>query len=246
MQLNTLAGGKSGVDRASVEATYEDPSSHCIFVVATPAQQPRLWEAYLDGARRSYRKHGVENVLEYDDVVDGASTALFFAALDEHGAVVGGMRVQGAYTGVDQAHAIAEWAGRAGTHQLRQQIADRIPEGVIEMKTGWVDDGATHRSELTDALARIFVHALRLMGVRHAIGTVAQHAVRRWQSSGGVVCDAVDAVAYPSEQYRTVLMTWDSQSFADLASPRQLPALMSETAQLTGAQLRRDHAGVLA
>lgn len=246
MQLMTVVGDESGVGCAPVEATYEDSSSNCTFVVATPAQQPRLWSAYLEGARRSYRKHGVENVLEYDDVVDGAGTALFFAALDRHGAVVGGMRVQGAYTSVDQAHAIDEWAGRAGTQQLCQEIADRIPDGVIEMKTGWVDDSVAQRSELTDALARIFVHALRLMGVRHAIGTVAQHAVRRWQSSGGVVCDAVAAVAYPSEQYRTVLMTWDSCSFADLASPRQLPALMREAAQLTGEHPRRDFAGVLA
>jgi hypothetical protein len=111
-----------------------------------------------------------------------------------------------------------------------------IPDGVIEMKTGWVDDDVVHRSELTDALARIFVHSLRLMDVRHAIGTVAQHAVPRWRSTGGVVCDGVAAVPYPSEKYRTVLMHWDAGTFADLASPRQLPHLMGETAQLTGRQ----------
>lgn len=214
-------------------------------MVATPEQQPRLWLAYLEGARRSYRKHGVESVLEYDDVVDGAGTALFFVALDHRWDVVGGMRVQGAYLDVDQAHAVAEWAGRTGTRELRQEIAARIPEGLIEMKTGWVDDTAEHRRELTDALARIFVHSLRLMGVRHAIGTVGQHAVPRWQSTGGVVCERVEAVAYPSENYRTVLMSWDRDTFAQLASPRQLPQLMGEAAQLTGDNPRTGFADTL-
>ena len=238
MHLNTPAILVPTQGRGQVTARYEDPSSGCSFVVATPAQQPRLWLDYLDGARRSYRKHGVDNVLEYDQVVDGVDTALFFAALDGRGTVVGGMRVQGAYIEVDQAHAIAEWAGREGTDALRAQIAARIADGVIEMKTGWVDDVAAHRSELTDALARIFIHSMRLMGVRHAIGTVAEHAVRRWQSTGGSVCDEVAAVAYPSEKYRTRLMCWDTHTFADLASPRQLPYLMGEAAQLMGAAVQ--------
>ena len=236
MQLDTATSVTSAVSADEVTAVYHDPSSGCSFVVATPAQQPRLWLEYLDGARRSYRKHGVDSVLEYDEVVDGRGTALFFAALDHRGVVVGGMRVQGAYQEVDQAHAVAEWAGRAGTEELRREIGARIPEGLIEMKTGWVDDRARCRSELTDALARMFIHALRLMDVRYAFGTVAQHAIRRWQTTGGVVCQDVAAVAYPTAAYSTVLMCWDSREFADLASPHQLHPLMSEAAQLTAAR----------
>ena len=216
----------------AVEGVYDDPSSGYRFVAARPAQQRPLWLAYLDGAQRSYRKHGVESVLEYDQVVDGANTSLFFVALHRSGAVVGGMRAQGPYTDVDQAHAITEWAGRPGTEQLRREIEVRIPDGLIEMKTGWVEDYTENRRELTDALARIFVHSLRLLNVRHAIGTVGQHALRRWLSCGGVVCDSVQPVAYPGNGYRTVLMSWDSHHFAALASPRQLPKLTSEAAQL--------------
>lgn len=221
-----------------VQASYHDRSSGCRFVVARPSEQPRLWLAYLDGARRSYRKHGVEGVLEYDVVVRGVDTALFFVAVDPNGVVVGGMRVQGPYNRADQAHAILEWAGRPGAEQLRREIDTRIRDGVIEMKTGWVSDDAEQRSELTDALARIFVHSLRLMGVRHAIGTVAQHAVPRWLSGGGVVCLEVEPVAYPNDQYRTVLMCWDSRTYADLTSPRQLPHLINEAAQLASHHVR--------
>lgn len=234
MQLDDLAAAVRGVDDGSLEAVYDDPSSGCRFVVARPSRQPQLWLTYLDGARRSYRRYGVESVLEYDAVADGAATALFFAALDSSGAVVGGMRVQGPYSDADQAHAVTEWAGRAGSEQLRVEINARVRDGVIEMKTGWVEHHAHNRSELTDSLARIFVHALRLMNVRYAIGTVGHHAVRRWRSSGGVVCDSVRPVAYPSDKYRTVLMCWDSTTFAALASPHQVPHLMREAAVLAG------------
>ena len=198
MRFDGLASTRAAVVRGAVTAVYDDPSSGCLFVAATPPHQPELWLAYLDGARRSYRKHGVESVLEYDTVADGATTSLFFAAINRSGSVVGGMRVQGPHTHADHTHAVSEWAGRAGTEQLKAEIDARVADGVIEMKTGWRDDDADHRRELTDALARIFVHALRLMRVRHSVGTVGQHAVRRWHSSGGTVCDRVPPVAYPT------------------------------------------------
>src|ERR1700712_3508720 len=91
---------------------YFDPTSRCRMVIAKPSEHPRLWGDYLTGARASYRRHGVENVLDYERVVDGESTALFFAAVDRHGRVVGGMRAQGPYVVSGQAHALEEWAGR--------------------------------------------------------------------------------------------------------------------------------------
>ncbi|QNK82066.1 hypothetical protein [Nakamurella sp. PAMC28650] len=224
--------GGSPLIAGPIIARYRDVLSGCTFVVATPAGQPQLWETYLRGAEVSYSRHGVESVLEYHVIADGRSTALFFAALDPAGAVVGGMRVQGPYSLAVQAHAICEWDDREGSTELHEEITVRLEDGVIEMKTGWVDDMASNRRELTDALARIFVHSLRLMGVRWALGTVAQHAIRRWQTTGGVVSEGVAPVAYPDERYRTVLMWWDSRSFAELAVPEQLPLIMNESAQL--------------
>ncbi len=220
-------------------AVYFDPSSQCRFVVAEPAQQPELWRAYLAGAATSYGKHGVASVLEYDRTCDGRSTAIFFAALDEMDSVVGGMRVQGRYRDAREAHALEEWAGREGTDRLRDEIEDRLPDGVIEMKTGWVSDSVTHRHHLTNALARIFVHSLRLMDARYALGTVAEHAVRRWQTTGGVVSADVAPVAYPDPSYRTVPMWWDAQTFADLTDPEQLPLILREVAQIDASAQRR-------
>lgn len=217
---------------------YFDPTSRCQIIVARPAEHPRLWADYLQGARVSYRRHGVENVLDYDTVVDGDSTTLFLAAVDMQGKVVGGMRAQGPYRLSSQAHALDEWAGRAGSEQLRREIALRIPAGIIEMKTGWVADEVDRRSALTAALARFFIHSLTLLNARYAMCTVAAHALKQWQSTGGVVSDRVAAVAYPDERYQTRLMLWDKQTYAGLAAAEQLPMLMDEAAQLSahGAQ----------
>jgi len=201
-------------------------------VVAQPAQQPLLWLSYLDGAHASYRKHSVENVLEYDRIRDGSSTALFFAALRPDGQVAGGMRVQGPYESADQTHAVEEWAAFDDDAEVRHEISERIPAGVIEMKTGWVSDTAWRRTELTAALARIFVHSMNLMGVRYAFGTVATHAVKRWQTTGGVVSANIPPVPYPDNRYRTVLMWWDRETFADLAAIEQLSAIMDESARI--------------
>ena len=186
----------------------------------------------LQGARVSYRRHGVERVLEYDNVVGGHQTALFFAAVTSEGRVVGGMRAQGPYLGVDEAHALQEWAGRTGSDELRHEISQRIPAGVIEMKTGWVDGDFDHRQELSDALARIFIHSMALLGARYAMCTVAAHAVKRWQTTGGVVSSAVAPVAYPDDRYLTKLMWWDGQNYANLAAGDQLPLVIDEAAQL--------------
>jgi len=223
-----------------VIAIYYDPITGCEFVAARPSQQPLLWLSYLDGARASYRKHDVESVLEYDSIRDGSSTALFYVALQPDGKVAGGLRVQGPYQSPDQAHAVAEWAAFDDDAEVRREISERIPAGVIEMKTGWVSHTAWRRPELTAGLARLFVHSIKLMGVRYAFGTVATHAVKRWQTTGGVVSAKVAPVAYPDERYRTVLMWWDRETFADLAAFEQLSAIMDESAQLTaGAQSDR-------
>lgn len=180
---------------------------------------------------RSYRKHGIEAVLEYDAVVAGKSTALFFVALDSGHCAVGGMRVQGPYLRAAQAHAVAEWGGREGAASLQREIGERLADGVIEMKTGWVDDGFQNRRELTDALARIALHSIRLMDVRWAMCTVAQHAVARWRTTGGVVSSEVCPVAFPDDRYRTVLMWWDRETFAQLTVAEQLPCILQESAQ---------------
>jgi len=215
-----------------VVGNYFDPVSGRMFVVAQPAFAPELWSAYLDGARRSYRRHGVEGAVDFARVRSGASTSLFFAVVEPDGQVVGGMRVQGPYTHVEQAYAIREWAGREGTDELRRQIARRLDDGVIEIKAVWVNRDAARHGEVTAGLARAFVHSLHLMDVRYAFCTAASHAVPRWQSSGGVVNSDVTPVPYPDERYVTWLIWWDRENVFGLIAGDQVRMIMSESGEL--------------
>ncbi len=206
-------------------------------MIATPDARPDLWAAYLDGARESYRRHGVESALELADIRDGRSTALFVAALTADGRVVAGARMVGRLTRPDQASVLREWDGRPGTAEIRAQLAHRLPAGVIEVKAAWVGHEPAHRSLLTAAIARTFVHAMDLLQARYAVCSAAAHAVTRWQTSGGVVAADVPAVAYPDDRYRTLVLWWDRTRVAESVSPAQYDALTRESALLFG----RDH-----
>jgi hypothetical protein len=225
LSIPSLASG-------DVVAEFPDAVSGRLLVVARPAAQPVLWAAYLQGARVSYRRHGVENAVDFDRVCDGVSTSLFVAAVESDGRVVGGLRVQGPYTRVEQADALREWAGREGTKELRHQIGCRLAEGVIEVKAVWVDRDADRHEGLTAAVARMFVHALALMEVRYAFCTAASHAVARWESSGGVVSAEVAAVAYPDERYQTLMMWWDRQRVVGLMAGDQRDSLLLDATRL--------------
>lgn len=219
----------------NIFGSYYEPLSGCTVLLADPGAQPALWASYLAGARRVYRLHGVESAIAYASVWDGRSTSLFVVATDQLGHVVGGLRVHGRLSQSIQAHALQEWAGRPGTAEMKAQIAQRLPAGVIEIKAVWVDPDLEDRAALTAALARSFVHALDMLQARYALCTAAEHAVPRWQSSGGVVSTEVPAVAYPDDRYQTSLMWWDRSRVFDLMTEDQYDALSNESAVLFGA-----------
>lgn len=212
---------------------YHDHGSGCWVGVWSPAEEPELWREYLDGAWRSYTKHGVTSVLNLDQVADGRSTSLFFTALDPGGRVVAGMRSQGPYSHPDQAHAVQEWSGSPEQPRVAEMIAERLPFGVVETKTGWVADDAEARPELVGCLSRAPLHAAMLSGTRFALGTSAVHTLAMWASTGGVVADELTPVPYPDDRYRTSVLWWDRLAWADTAAPGQAVAVVAEAAELT-------------
>ncbi len=61
--------------------SYPIPNSDYTMVTAVPFEDPELWADYLNGAVRSYRKFGVEEALELDEIRDGRSTSLFLVVV---------------------------------------------------------------------------------------------------------------------------------------------------------------------
>ena len=207
---------------------FWDSDTECTVYVTQPTVDPDLWAEYLDGASRSYHKHGVERALELDQIQDGEETILFFAAVDTDGRVVGGVRAKGPLRSADDSHAAVEWAGQPGLHAARKMITDRLPFGVVEMKTAWVTDDPGRYRSLTKTLARTPFPTMNLLDSQFVLATAGKHVLDRWRSSGGVVAPGVPATPYPDERYQTKMMWWDRRTFANHAEPEQVSKIFFE------------------
>ena len=212
--------------------SWRDSDTGCTIVLAQPDSEPGLWEDYLQGALQSYDKHGVADALDLDSFRDGRDTTLFYTALDDNGRMLGGLRAKGPYLRADESHAIVEWAGQPGQDAVRKMITDRLPFGVVEMKSAWVSDDPARSGELTRTFARTAFPTMELLGAQFIMATAAAHVLDRWATSGGVVATKIPAAAYPSDRYRTKIMFWDRRTFANHAEPKQLAKIVKEMRML--------------
>lgn len=211
---------------------FRDARSGCTFFVATPDARPALWDRYLCGALESYRHYGVESALEFEGILDGRSTALFFLGIDPEGAAVAGVRMQGRYSDVDESRGVADWDGHPGAVELRRMVADRIPEGVIEAKGAWVARDSPHRSALGAAVSRTVPHALRVLDARYGFATVATFTIERHRATGAVVAEHIPAAPYPDERYETVPLWWDVEAYQTIAVRAQRERIAAEQREL--------------
>lgn len=213
--------------RLNQSFSWWDPNAECTLVMSQPAIDRDLWLEYLRGAARSYRKHGVERALDVPAIRSGDDTTMFWATVDTAGRVIGGVRAKGPLRSADDSHSVIEWAGRPGLQEVRKMITDRVPFGVLEMKSAFVTDDADRNRAVTRALARSGFHAMALMDLQFCMATSAPHVLDRWRSSGGVVAP-IPATPYPDERYRTKMMWWDRRTFANHAEPDQVSKILIE------------------
>jgi hypothetical protein len=211
---------------------WHDPDVDCTLVLSQPSADPDFWTEYAHGAQQSYRKHGVEGALDVDALCTGADTVMFLAAIDRTGKMVAGVRAKGPLRSADDSHAVAEWAGQPGQQTVRDMINDRVPFGVLEMKSAWVTDDPDKNRCLTAALARSGFHMMALLDVQFCMATAAAYVLNRWRSSGGVVA-SIPATPYPDERYQTKMMWWDRRDFVKYAEPEQVAKILMETNHLT-------------
>jgi hypothetical protein len=223
-------------------ARWWDPDTRCTLVVARPVDEPRLWEDYLAGAVRSYRKHGVERALDMDALLTGSDTALFFAAIDADDQVAGGVRAKGPLLSAEDSHAVVEWEGQPGQAAVRKMINDRVPFGILEMKSAWVADNHPSSRALTKAIARSGFHAMALMDIQFCMATAGDYILDRWKSSGGVVASHIPPTPYPDERYQTAMMWWDRHTYIKHAEPQQVSKILRETEALRRMVYRDDTA----
>ena len=207
--------------------SWWDQDAECTMVLSRPDVDRTLWEEYLRGAEQSYRRHGVERAIDVAAIANGMDTAMFWTTLDASGRVIGGLRAKGPLLSADDSHATVEWSGQPGLPAVRKMINDRVPFGVLEMKTAWTTDDRDGARRVSHALARTIFHAMALLDVQFGVATCAPHVLERWLTSGAVVAP-IPATPYPDERYRTKMMWWDRRTFANHAAPDQLPKILNE------------------
>nr|WP_232017044.1 hypothetical protein [Gordonia insulae] len=206
-------------------------------IAASPGAQRRLWLEYLRGAEEAYTRHGCAAALEFDKVVSGEGTELFFAVLDEDNEVRGGLRVQPRFDAAAQSHALQEWAGQPGQVQLVNAIEERLGGGVVEVKTAWVDERSPIAKDVAAQLSRLGLVIMEMAGVDHMMATAADHVLRRWQSGGGRVDESVLPTPFPDERYRTQLMWWDRAALKERTSPETWRRMRHEADMLQSPDL---------
>ncbi|MGA8331680.1 MAG: hypothetical protein WB777_20630 [Mycobacterium sp.] len=211
---------------------WYDPDIGCTLVVSEPSTDPALWAEYAAGALRNYRKHGVECALDVEALRSGADTALFFAVVDDAGRTVAGVRAIGPLRSAEDSHALVEWAGQPGQAVVRNMINDRVPFGVLEMKSAWATDDPERGHRITSAMSRTAFHMMTLLDIQFCMATAAAYALNRWRSSGGVVAP-ISATPYPDERYQTKMMWWDRHDFVNYAKPDQVSKILNEIQLLT-------------
>jgi hypothetical protein len=224
--------------------SWRDPHINCTLAVAQPSTDPALWSEFVAGAHRSYRKRGVECALDIDEMRTGADTAMFFAVLDDAGRMLAGLRAKGPLQSAEDSHAVVEWAGQPSQQAVRNMINDRVPFGVLEMKSGWVAEDADRSLDLTTPLARSAFHMMALIDVQFCMATAAAYVLNRWRSSGGVVA-SIPATPYPDERYQTKMIWWNRRDFVAHAEPAQVAKILTETTQLTREFYRERDSGLL-
>jgi len=106
-------------------------------------------------------------------------------------------------------------------------INDRVPFGILEMKSAFVTDDPDRNRGVTRALARSGFHAMAAMDLQFCMATSAPHVLDKWSSSGGVVA-SIPATPYPDARYRTKMMWWDRRTFTRNAEPAQVSKIFNE------------------
>jgi hypothetical protein len=217
----------SNILRLSGQVRWWDADARCHLVVSQPELDPGLWAVYGAGAVASYRRHGVECALDRGALESGADTIMFFVALDEHDTMVAGVRAKGPLRHAQDSHAVVEWNNQPGQAAVAKMITDRLPYGVLEMKSAWVNEEAPQRRELTDAIVRSGFHMSALLDAQFCMATGAAFVLNRWRTSGAMVAP-IPATPYPDARYQTKMIWWDRRTFTRHAQPHQAAKILTE------------------
>ena len=238
--MNKMSVTNDQVRTGMLRSIAPETGAEYSVVVASPRSEPELWREYLAAGDLVVFECGRAPVPVVRRVrAGGEGTAMFFAVLDTEGKVVGGLRVQPRLEAAAQSHALVEWVGQPGQVQLVNAIEERLHDGIVEVKTAWVDERSAIAGSVAGQLSRLGLVIMEMSGVEAMMATAADHVLRRWQSGGGRLDESVSATPFPDDRYRTRLMWWDRARLDTLTSPETWRRMRREADALQAATTQR-------
>ena len=212
-------------------AHFVDRTTGLRFEAHHPVLRPDRWAAYLDGAIREYARFGLADLVDRETLTAADDVLLFFVGFDAEDRVVAGVRCHGPLDDVDGSQALVEMASSSEADGLRETVRATVPHGVVEIKGAWREGNRDEAHLVATTLGRCAVHALHWVGAEVALGAVAERLKPTSRISGAEMI-GTESAAYPSEEYRTILMGWHRATGRPAARPDQLVLLREEGEQL--------------
>jgi len=197
-----------------------------------PATRPDLWEAYLDGAIREYEKYGLSQLVDRDKLAGADDVSMFFVGIDPDGQVMAGHRCYGPLDDVASSLALPDMASSPEAPTLHDIVRKAVPYGVIEIKGAWRSASGDGSHLVAASLGRCVIHSLDWLGAELALGAVAERLEPMSAISGARMMGTKSA-AYPTEQYRTILMAWHRSDYVPRTRPDQAMLIREESEQLS-------------
>lgn len=197
------------------ELHYHDEASGLTLILGDARRSPALWQAFLDGARRRYQLHGIENMVAASDAAIARGIERF-SAIVRDGQVVAGLRMRGPLTEADLP-ICRELDAFPASEIVHAKIRARLGEGVLEGKTAWVEKGFDgDGAALTRQLVAGSYMQLAATGCRWSVGTVSPFSLPLFADNGGIVDEDVGAVPFPSDELLTSVVWYDQTLVKDL------------------------------
>ncbi len=212
-------------------AHFVDRTTGLRFEAHHPVLRPDRWAAYLDGAAREYARFGLAGLVDRETLTAAEDVSLFFVGLDPEGRVVAGVRCHGPLDDVDASQALVEMASSREADELRDTVRSTVPHGVVEIKGAWREGNRDEAHLVAATLGRCAVHALHWVGAEVALGAVAERLKPTSRVTGAEMI-GTESAAYPSDEYRTILMGWHRATGRPVARPDQRVLLREEGEQL--------------
>ncbi|KZL27716.1 hypothetical protein [Pseudovibrio sp. Ad37] len=187
---------------------YHDETTGLTLVLAEAKTSPELWQAFLAGARRRYKLYDAE------EMVFASQTAVLrgierFSVVMLDGRPIAGARTRGAL-GENDLPVCKELDGFPAFEMIHNKVRSRLSEGVLEGKTGWMDN--EFRGDST-SIAPLLVAGLYLQlpqtGCRWIVAALSPFSVPVFTRYGGVMDSDIKPVPFPKPDILTGVVWFD-------------------------------------